>query len=213
MKTLPDKFFNLACVDPPYGINIIKNGKVGGEKCAKVHEYKKSEWDITIPSQEYFDELKRISVNQIIWGGNYMINYLYNTSCFIIWDKNNTGNFADAELAWTSFFSPIRIFKYTWNGMIQENMNNKEIRCHPTQKPVALYSWLLKNYAKQGDKIFDSHMGSQSSRIAAYKMGFDYWGCELDEDYFRDGCARFEKECHGKIVTSDGVEITQQKLF
>jgi site-specific DNA-methyltransferase (adenine-specific) len=192
MAACKDKQFNLAIVDPPYGIDIAKSGQVGGKKCAKVSQYSKSKWDNSIPSAEYFNELFRISKNQIIWGGNYMIEYLYNTPCFIIWDKNNTGNFADAELAWTSFDSPVRIFKFTWNGMIQENMKDKETRIHPTQKPIQLYKWLLKNYAKPGDTIFDSHMGSQSSRIACYDGGFDFVGCELDKDYFDAGNKRFE---------------------
>jgi site-specific DNA-methyltransferase (adenine-specific) len=192
MKTLPDKYFSLCIVDPPYGINIAKNGQVGGGKCAKVNQYSKSEWDNSIPSADYFNQLFRISNNQIIWGGNYMIEFLYNTSCFIVWNKDNTGNFADAELAWTSFDSPTRIFKYRWNGMLQENMQYKEIRIHPVQKPIQLYKWLLKNYAKEGDTIFDSHMGSQSSRIACYDGGFDFVGCELDKDYFDAGNKRFE---------------------
>ena len=192
MATCKDKQFSLSICDPPYGIDIIKSGQVGGGKCAKVSQYKKSNWDNNIPSAEYFNELKRVSVNQIIWGGNYMIEHLTNTPCFIVWDKNNTGNFADAELAWTSFDSPVRIFKFSWNGMIQQDMKNKEERIHPTQKPVQLYKWLLKNYAKPGDTIFDSHMGSQSSRIACWDGGFDYVGTELDPEYFEAGNKRFE---------------------
>jgi len=192
MSTCKDKQFSLAIVDPPYGIDIAKSGQVGGEKCAKVSQYGKSKWDNSIPSAEYFKELFRVSRNQIIWGGNYMIEYLYNTSCFLVWDKNNTGNFADAELTWTSFDSPVRIFKYTWNGMIQENMKHKEQRISLTQKPVQFYKWLLKNYAKSGDKIFDSHLGSGSSRIACYEGGFDFWGTENDQEYFESGNKRFE---------------------
>lgn len=192
MAKYPDKYFQLAITDPPYGINIIGNGQVGGEKCAKVSVYKKSEWDKAIPSKLYFSELRRVSKHQIVWGGNYMIENLTNTPCFIIWDKNNTGNFADAELAWTSFSSPTRIFKYTWNGMLQENMSNKESRIHPTQKPVQLYKWLLKNYAKEGDRILDTHLGSGSSAIAAFDGGFDFVGCEIDVDYFTAAKKRFE---------------------
>ena len=128
----------------------------------------------------------------MIFGGNYFIEYLTNTSCMVVWDKDNSGNFADAELIWTSFNTSVRIFKFKWNGMLQENMKDKEVRIHPTQKPVQLYKWLLKNYAKPGDKIFDSHMGSQSSRIACYDGGFDFWGCELDKEYFVTGNKRFE---------------------
>jgi site-specific DNA-methyltransferase (adenine-specific) len=128
----------------------------------------------------------------MIFGGNYFIEHLTNTPCMIVWDKDNSGNFADAELIWTSFSTSVRIFRFRWNGMLQENMSDKETRIHPTQKPVQLYKWLLKNYAKEGDTIFDSHMGSQSSRIAAYEGGFDYYGCELDLEYFKAGCKRFE---------------------
>jgi len=128
----------------------------------------------------------------MIFGGNYFIENLTNTSCMIVWDKDNSGNFADAELIWTSFQTSVRIFRYRWNGMLQENMSDKETRIHATQKPVQLYKWLLKNYAKEGDKIFDSHLGSGSSRIACYEGGFDFWGTELDKDYFDASVKRFE---------------------
>jgi len=199
MKLIPDNYIDLAVVDPPYGIGI--NGQVGGGKLAKVSIYKKKNWDNKIPNKEYFQQLFRISKKQIIWGGNYMIENLYNTPCFIIWDKNNTGNFADAELAWTSFKSSTRIFKFTWNGMLQENMKNKEKRIHETQKPVDLYRWILQNYAKPNDIIFDSHVGSASSLIACHEEGFKYIACELDEDYYRDSCKRLE------------THLSQLKLF
>ena len=192
MKTVPDKYFQLSLVDPPYGIGIAKSGQVGGEKCAKVSQYKKSKWDDAIPTADYFIQLKRISENQIIWGGNYMIQNLTNTPCFVIWDKDNTGNFADAELAWTSFKSPTKIFRFRWNGMLQENMKDKEDRIHPTQKPVQLYKWLLKNYAKEGDKILDTHGGSMSSVIACIDGGFDMTCIELDEEYFKAGLQRVQ---------------------
>ncbi|MEN6569029.1 MAG: DNA methyltransferase [Rikenellaceae bacterium] len=193
MATVPDKYFDLAVVDPPYGINIAKKGKVGGEKCAKVSEYAPSEWDLSTPKSVYFNELMRVSKNQIIWGGNYMIEYLLNTPCFIIWDKDNTGNFADAELAWTSFLTPTRIFKFRWNGMLQENMKNKEVRIHPTQKPVQLYKWILSNYATPSLKIIDTHLGSGSSAIAAYDFGVkEFVGCEIDTEYYDAAVKRFE---------------------
>jgi len=196
MAEYPDKYFDLAIVDPPYGIDIAKTGQVGGGKCAVVSQYKKSEWDNDTPSIEYFEKLRRVSKHQIIWGGNYMIDYLYNTPCFIVWDKDNTGNFADAELAWTSFKSPTRIFKYRWNGMLQENMKAKEDRIHPTQKPVQLYKWLLKNYAKPTDKILDTHLGSGSSAIAAYDFGIaEFVGCEIDADYYTAAKKRFDIHC------------------
>jgi len=183
MKTLPDNYFDLAIVDPPYGLgeSVVNSG---GR--FKRYENKNGNWDNTIPSDEYFTELFRVSVNQIIWGGNYF--KLPPTKCFIIWDKIQPQgvSFASCEYAFTSFDKVAKTFYLRPQG--QEN------RFHPTQKPVALYKWLLQNYAKPNDKIFDSHMGSQSSRIAAYHMGFDYWGCELDADYFRDGNKRFEQE-------------------
>ena len=191
MKTLPDKAFDLAICDPPYGIGI--GSKVGGNNLAPVKQYKAFD-DSKIPDKTYFEELTRVSVNQIIWGGNYFIEHLRNTSCFIVWDKENTGNFADCELAWTSFDTSVRKFTFKWNGMIQKNMGvNKEERIHPTQKPVALYEWLLRNYAKPGDKILDTHLGSGSSRIAAYNLGFDFVGCEIDKDYYEAQEERFKR--------------------
>lgn len=182
MQSIPDKFFDLAIVDPPYGINASEMSLGKGKK--KKFTQGKG-WDKQIPTKDYFDELFRISVNQIIWGGNYF--NLPQTRCFIIWDKNNYGrDFADCEFAYTSFNSVARIYKQR-----PQNMDGGKI--HPTQKPVDLYKWLLHNYAKKGDKIFDSHMGSQSSRLAAWDMGFDYYGCELDKDYFKEGCKRFDE--------------------
>ena len=136
MAQFPDKYFDLAIVDPPYGINVAKSGKVGGEKCAKVKDYGAKKWDESTPTQEYFNELKRVSENQIIWGGNYFISFLTNTPSMIVWNKDNTGNFADCELAWTSHERAVKMFTYRWNGMLQGNMKNKETRIHPTQKPV-----------------------------------------------------------------------------
>ena len=192
MKEFPDNFFDLAICDPPYGIG--EDGKKNHSRgnLARVNKYIPKTWDRQIPDLAYFINLKRISKHQIIWGGNYFP--LGKTSCYIVWDKENGNNdFADAELAWTNFKSAVRIFKFKWNGMLQGDMKNKEKRIHPTQKPVKLYKWLLHNYAKAGDKILDTHMGSQSSRIACYDMGFDYWGFELDKDYFNAGNKRFEQ--------------------
>jgi site-specific DNA-methyltransferase (adenine-specific) len=185
MARYPDKYFNLAIVDPPYGIGEDGGDKKRGTKSIKTPIYNKKNWDSEPPKIEYFSELIRVSKNQIIWGANHFINNIpYNSSCWIVWDKDNTGDFADAELAYTSFKSAVRIFKFRWNGMLQQNMKDKEQRIHPTQKPVALYKWLLHNYAKQGDKILDTHLGSGSSRIAAYDMGFDFTAFELDKEYY-----------------------------
>lgn len=199
LKECGDKSYSLGLVDPPYGIGI--NGSVGGEKCAKVKQYKNKGWDKKIPKPEYFKQLFRISHNQIIWGGNYMLESLHNTSCFLVWDKNNSGNFADCELAWTSFNSAVRLFKFTWNGMIQENMKNKEIRIHETQKPVKLYRWILQNYAKKGDTIIDTHGGSFSLAIACEIEGFDLDIMEKDVEYFDQALNRFK------------IHVQQKRLF
>jgi site-specific DNA-methyltransferase (adenine-specific) len=184
MARYPDKYFDLAIVDPPYGIGM-DGGNIGGNNATKATNYTKKDWDISAPNKDYFIQLKRVSKNVVIWGANHFIkNIPYNSSCWIVWDKDNTGNFADAELAYTSFKSAVRIFKFRWNGMLQQNMKEKEQRIHPTQKPVAHYKWHLPNYAKQGDKILDTHLGSGSSRIAAYEMGFDFTAFELDKEYF-----------------------------
>ena len=220
MRTLPDKAFQLAIADPPYGIDADRSQKQragiqAGHAAAPSKDYGNSEWDSKAPDKEWFDELRRISRHQIIWGANHFISRIpIDSSCWIVWDKDNGENtYADCELAWTSFPTAVRRLRYKWHGMLQENMAQKEERIHPTQKPVALYAWLLKNYAKPGDRIFDPMMGSQSSRIAAYKMGFDYVGCELDKEYFDKGCERFDRECHGIYVNADGSKVQQQTLF
>ena len=196
MKEFPDKYFDLAIVDPPYGIG--ENGDKNHTRCklAKAKNYKAfSGNDIEPPDKEYFDELFRVSKNQIIWGANHFISKIpYDSSCWIVWDKDNTGDFADCELAWTSFDSAVRKFKYRWNGMLQENMKNKESRIHPTQKPVALYEWILSRYAKDGDIILDTHVGSASSLIACYNTNHKFVGFELDEYYYKVSKQRLDTE-------------------
>jgi site-specific DNA-methyltransferase (adenine-specific) len=186
MARYPDKYFDLAIVDPPYGIREdgAKNHSRG--KATKATLYTPKYWDTTTASKKYFKELRRISKNQIIWGANHFIENLMakNSSCWIVWDKDNTGDFADCELAWTSFKTAVRKFEFRWNGMLQGDMKNKEIRIHPTQKPVALYKWLLDKYAKEGDKILDTHLGSGSIAIACHDYGFELTACELDKEYF-----------------------------
>lgn len=199
MKQFPDKYFDLAIVDPPYGIG--ENGdkaksrgkRIGflqsksNAKCyAKSYESFAGD-DINPPEKEYFDELMRVSKNQIIWGANHFISRIpIDSHCWIVWDKRNGDtDFADCELAWTSFKTAVRIFRFKWNGMLQEDMKNKEIRIHPTQKPVALYKWLLGKYAQQGDKILDTHAGSASSLVACYDEGFEFVGFELSEHYYK----------------------------
>lgn len=195
MKNYPDKYFELAIVDPPYGINVTNQSQGKGGGVAKKIEYKKTDWDKTAPNIEYFDELQRVSQNQIIWGANHFISKIAkDSSCWVIWDKENGAtDFADCELAYTSFKTAARVFKWKWAGMLQHDMKNKENRIHPTQKPVALYRWLLQNYAKEGDKILDTHLGSGSSRIAADMEGYDFTGYELDADYFNASVKRFNE--------------------
>ena len=189
MATLPDKAFDLAIVDPPYGIGIGEtiNSVTGGIK------YTPKNWDDEAPPQEYFLELRRVSRNQIVWGANHFIDRMpLSSPCWVVWDKNNGASlFSDAELAWTSFNSPVRLTKIHWCGSaaIHETGQNK---IHPTQKPVALYEWLLRNYAKEGDKILDTHVGSASSLIACHNLGFDYIGFEIDEDYWKAATERLE---------------------
>ncbi len=197
MKSCKDKQFNLAICDPPYGINISQT--FGGEKrksgkgAALKSAFTKKDWDSAIPDKSYFDELFRISTNQIIWGANYFTEYLPNSMGWLAWNKNNgTTKFSDCELAFTSYDKALRMFTYTWNGMLQQNMKNKEKRIHPTQKPVELYRWLLTNYAKEGDTIFDSHLGSGSIAIACDNLGFDLTGCEIDKEYFDSAVKRLE---------------------
>ena len=216
MKEIPDKYFELAIVDPPYGIGENAFRAKSRSKLAKTTDWGSfnKTWDINCPQQKYFDELFRVSQNQIIFGANHMMDLIKKrSSCWIVWDKDNSGCFADCELAYTSFPSAVRMFKYRWNGMLQENMKEKEIRQHPTQKPVALYKWLLKNYAKTGDKILDTHMGSGSSIIACYDMGFDYIAFEIDKDYFSSANERIEAhKAQGRLFEPQKEEIEQLPL-
>jgi site-specific DNA-methyltransferase (adenine-specific) len=194
LKATPDKFYDLAIVDPPYGINVSKTGNVGGNKLAKAKDYGAKQWDAFSPDSDYFLELQRVSKNQVVWGANHFMEKINKGSpCWIVWDKDNSGNFADCELAFTSFKTAARLFKYTWNGMLQGDMKNKESRIHPTQKPVKLYEWLLTNYAKQGDKILDTHLGSGSHAIATNNLGFELTACELDKDYFEASVKRIKQ--------------------
>jgi len=196
MQQFADNYFELAIVDPPYGIGEDGSKNHTRGKLAMAKNYKSfSGFDKEPESYEYFIELKRVSKNQIIWGANHFIENILssNSSCWIVWDKiNGNSDFADCELAYTSFEYAVRKFQYRWSGMLQQDMKNKENRIHPTQKPVALYRWLLQNYAKPNDKILDTHLGSGSSRIAADMEGFDFYACELDKDYFDASCKRFE---------------------
>ena len=196
MATQPDNAFDLAIVDPPYGIGESGATNKTRSNLAIANDYKPFYGgDKSAPEPGYFDELKRVSKNQIIFGANHFIDsfpFMCNSPCWIVWDKDNSGDFADCELAWTSFKTAVRMFKFTWNGMLQGDMKNKEHRIHPTQKPVKLYGWLLNNYTEKGQRILDTHLGSGSSAIAAHYYGVDFVGCELDEDYYNAACERFD---------------------
>jgi site-specific DNA-methyltransferase (adenine-specific) len=197
MKTFPDGHFDLAVVDPPYGIGESGGANNSrGTKNAPATQFVDKGWDKSTPPIEYFDELRRVSKNQIIWGANHMMEKIMRGSpSWIIWDKDNIGNdFADAELAYTSHAKAARIFKFRWNGMLQGDMKNKETRIHPTQKPVALYKWLLANYATPGMKVLDTHLGSGSVAIAAHYAGMHLTACEIDADYYEAAKARISRE-------------------
>lgn len=181
MKQYTDNYFDLAIVDPPYR-NEFKITATGGAAKVKKH-YNLKSLNNAIPDKIYFNELKRVSKNQIIWGVNYYSFYL--GSGRIVWDKDNTGVYSDCELAFHSFSEVTRKFKFRWNGMLQQDMKNKEIRIHPTQKPVQLYKWILKNYSEKGQKILDTHLGSGSSAIACHYFGVgEFVGIEIDKEYF-----------------------------
>jgi site-specific DNA-methyltransferase (adenine-specific) len=190
LRQTPDKYYDLAIIDPPYGIGEDGSNNHSRGKFAISKNYKSySGGDKDSPPKEYFDELIRVSNNQIIWGANHFISKIpFDSSCWIVWDKDNgKTDFADCELAYTSFDSAVRKFKWRWQGMLQENMKNKQIRIHPNEKPIQLYKWMLQNYAKEGDTILDTHFGSLSIGIACHDMGFELTAIELDEDYYEAG--------------------------
>lgn len=193
IRPYDDFFFDLAIIDPPYGINVSNN--MGRRKGDKKSDYKKIKWDNESPSLEFFNELLRVSKRSIIWGANHFISKIpYDSSCWLLWDKGFSEEltFSQFEMAWTNLDGMCK--KYDKNPNLTE-------RIHPTQKPVQLYKWIIMNFASEGYNILDTHMGSQSSRIASYQLGFDYWGWEIDKDYFEKGNKRFYEE------------IMQQSLF
>jgi len=209
MKEIPDKSIDLVITDPPYGIgeaagkNKNRSGPAFGKPGSWVDskDYGTLNWDNTPATNEQIKEIFRISKNQIIFGGNYFT--LPPSPCWIVWDKDNGGNdFADCELAWTSFKSAVRKFTYKWNGMLQEDMNHKEERIHPTQKPVKLFEWIIKNYAKEGDVICDPFFGSGSCLVACVRMGHPFIGFEKEQSYFDAAQIRIKKaQERGKIGT------------
>ncbi|WP_444240770.1 DNA-methyltransferase [Eshraghiella crossota] len=208
MKEFPDKYFDLAIVDPPYGIGESGGKNKSRGKLAKPTDYKDYIGnDSKHPNKDYFGELFRVSKNQIIWGANHFISEIpYDSSCWIVWDKvNGNTDFADCELAWTSFDTAVRKISFMWNGMlqgksiseghlIQGDKSKNEKRIHPNQKPVALYEWILSRYAKDRDIILDTHVGSASSLIACYNTNHKFVGFELDEYYYKVSKQRLDTE-------------------
>ena len=188
MARYEDNYFDLAIVDPPYGINASEM-QMGSGKNKKYSKGKK--WDNKTPEQKYFNELIRVSKNQIIWGGNYFTDKLKPSRCYVFWDKGINGDcdFADGELAWCSFDKVLRIAPIRYKGFLGAD----KVRIHPTQKPIKLYEWLLINYAKEGDKILDTHLGSGSIAIACHNLGFDLTACELDKEYFDSAIKRINQ--------------------
>jgi len=215
MREIPDKSIDLVITDPPYGIGEAsgKNHTRGSAPNSQKWKGSKNttgagvpstifeakEWDNSVPTAEYFQEIFRISKNQIIFGGNFFV--LPPSPCWIVWDKiNGETDFADAELAWASFKSAVRIFQFRWNGMLQEDMSHKEERVHPTQKPVKLFEWIIKNYAKEGDVICDPFFGSGSCLVACVRMGHQFIGFEKEQTYFDAAQIRIKKaQEQGKI--------------
>ena len=225
MRTLPDNYFDIAICDPPYGDadsgnfqfgeNTSTSNRLrfhGGDRWERYYkekdgDLKNIDWDVA-PQQEFFDELFRVSKNQVIWGGNYF--FLPPTRCFLVWRKLSISekfSMAMCEYAWTSFKGNAKLFE----SVPQRGKYSGKF--HPTEKPIALYNWILDLFAKDGDKIFDPMMGSQSSRCAAFLSGYDYCGCEIDEYYFNKGNEFFERICHGIDIDEKGNKIIQTKLF
>lgn len=231
MRIQPDKAFDLVIADPPYGINApnMRMGENNGYTSTATRSKKgrlntgagklkdralntmTCDWDLKPPTQEFFDELFRVSKNQIIWGGNYFP--LPPERCIVCWDKMQPwDNFSQIELAWTSFDIPAKIFrKSTTGGSVPDMRRFPKI--HPTQKPIELYTYLLQTFGKESDTIFDPMMGSQSSRIAAFKLGFDFFGCEIDKGYYEEGCRYFDEKCNGVSILPDGRTIQQLSIF
>ena len=205
MARYPDKYFDLAIVDPPYGIGAGADARQGikfNKSATKRKNYGVKDWDKNTPSIEYFKEVIRVSKEQIIWGVNYYtIDLLAGGRIF--WDKDTAEDYtnSDGELAFCSKINSVKKVKIRWNGMLQYDMKNKETRIHPTQKPIPLYKWCLDNFAKPGDKILDTHLGSGSIAIACHDYGFDLTACELDKEYFDKAMQRINNH------------TAQQKLF
>lgn len=193
MSLLPDKSIDLVLTDPPYGLNIAKSGSLSIKGASnKKLEYKKEKWDI-LPSKKYFDEILRISKDQIIWGGNYFTDYLPPSQCWLVWFKKDglpARTFADCELAWTSFKRPAQVFNCRWHGFIRDSKEKKYK--HPTQKALELFKWCLK-FVPEGSIIFDPFLGTGTTAIACLEMNYKYIGTEINEDYFNISLKRINQ--------------------
>jgi len=195
MKDIPDNSIYLVLTDPPYGIDIAKNGFVGGENATTPTNYGIQKWDKSRPSKDVFNEVFRISKNQAIFGGNYFLDYFYPTPCIVVWDKGRREtNFADCEIIWTSFNKPSRIFAYLWDGMRQENMKNKDPRWHPTQKPLGLVKRLIESFTQENDLILDPFLGSGTTAVAAKHLKRNFIGIEISPDYCKIAEQRLRQE-------------------
>jgi DNA modification methylase len=194
---LPDKSIDVIITDPPYGLGEWVGKNKGRAKLAKSREWGIQDWDYSIPGPEYFEEIFRVSKNQVIFGGNYFSEYLKNSTCWLVWDKHTTGNFADCELAWTSFNTAVRKIDFMWNGMFQGsaggNMKLNEKRVHPTQKPVPVMEWIISNYTKQTELIFDPFMGSGTTGVACCKLNRSFLGCEKEIHFFKSAESRISQ--------------------
>jgi len=206
MKQYPDKYFDLAIVDPPYGIGAGSVNFQSGTRKRPSKFHKVNDWDNAIPLEEYWKELFRISKNQIVWGGNYMTEFLPPSRCWVFWDKGTGDNsYADGELAWCSFDKVVKKFTKFWSGGNAKEKGDLD-RVHPTQKPIQLYEWLLNNYANENDKIIDTHLGSGSIAIAIDKANtldkknLTFVGIELDEKYYKKSIERFKNYKQQKTI-------------
>jgi len=184
LRDLSTGFCDMILTDPPYGVGWDKRAAWGSDNCAPVGQYGRQLWDSTPPDTKTMDEIRRVSKNQIVWGGNHFAAALGNSSCWLVWNKDNTGGYADCELAYTNFPSAVRMFTWRWNGMLQQEMGSrKETRYHPTQKPVPLFVWCLLNYSKPGDLIIDPYSGSGTTALACHKTGRRFICIEREREY------------------------------
>ena len=194
LKRIPDKAIDLILTDPPYGIKESSNNNKSRGNLARAKDYGNKNWDDKIPEKVYFDEMLRVSKKAIIFGGNYFVKYLDNSPCWIVWNKNNGSNdFADCELAWTNFKTAVRKYDWTWNGMLQQNMKNKDIRIHPTQKPLGLFEKILLDYSNENDLILDCFSGSGTTAVACYNTNRRFICIEKDKEYYEKSTERLNE--------------------